>query len=54
MKELLKSKTFWIGIASIISGISMILGDNGDTGIQLIATGFSAIFLRDGINKVNK
>ena len=54
MKELLKSKTFWTGIAGIIGGIALVLTDKVDQGTQLIFTGLAAIFLRDGINKINK
>lgn len=51
MKELLKSKTFWTGVASILSGVAMVLSDKQEAGIQLILTGLTAIFLRNGINK---
>lgn len=51
MKELIKSKTFWTGVASVLSGVAMFLGDNKDAGLQLIVTGLVAIFIRDGINK---
>lgn len=51
MKELMKSKTFWAGVASVFSGAAMILSGNNDAGMQLVATGLIAIFLRNGINK---
>lgn len=51
MKELLKSKTFWTGIASILGGIALILTGKEEVGMTLISTGLTGIFLRDGINK---
>lgn len=54
MKELFSSKTFWIGIATVVAGIVLILNGKREDGIQLISTGLMAIFLRNGINKVNK
>lgn len=54
MKELLKSKTFYTGAAAIIGGIALIITGDRDSGLQLIATGLAAVFLRDGINKASK
>ena len=54
MKELMKSKTFWTGIASVIGGVALILTDKTEDGMQLIATGLSVIFIRNGINKASK
>ena len=55
IKALLKSKTAWTGIASIIGGVALILTDKQESGLALISTGLSAIFIRDGIEKgINK
>ena len=53
MGKLLKSKTFWGGIGSIVSGVSVI-ATTGDypSGIQLVVLGVLAIFGRDAIRKV--
>lgn len=51
LKKLLKSKTFYAGLATIFTGISLIVSGNKSEGIQLTFTGLIAIFLRDGINK---
>lgn len=51
MKELLKSKTFWTGIASVIGGVALILTGDKDTGLQMVSAGLLAIFLRNGMNK---
>jgi hypothetical protein len=51
IKELLRSKTFWAGIGSIASGIITIVEGETQAGVQLIVTGFTAIFLRDAIAK---
>jgi hypothetical protein len=52
--KLLKSKTFWAGVAAIVAGVQGIfLGDISlDASVQLIATGLIGIFLRDGIRKI--
>lgn len=54
MKELMKSRTFWTGIASVIGGIALIISDNQEAGMALISTGLTGIFLRDSIRKGSK
>ena len=50
MKQLLKTKTFYTGLALIAYGVSRIVsGDN--EGIQDILTGLGLIFLRDAMRK---
>lgn len=51
MKAMLKSKTFWTGVASVIGGAALILSDKHESGLALISTGLSAIFIRDAILK---
>jgi len=54
MKDLLKTKTFWTGMASVITGIGLILAGEAPQGINAIATGFAAICVRDGLLKLPK
>jgi hypothetical protein len=48
------SKTIWTGIGTIIAGIGVILTDKGNIaiGLNMIATGFTAIFARQAIGKI--
>jgi hypothetical protein len=48
-KELISSKTFWTGLASVASGITMITQGDSTQGIQLVFTGLGLVFLRDSI-----
>ncbi len=50
-----KSKTFWAGLASIITAIGGVFTGTIDAGtaIQTGFTGLLAIFLRSGILKIN-
>ena len=51
-RETLYSKSFWTGLAMIVSGMGMcVMGDTA-TGIQTIAGGVVTIFVRDAISKV--
>jgi len=52
MKELLRSKTFWTGVASIATGVGLIIAKNYPEGLQTIIIGLSAIFMRNSINKI--
>lgn len=47
-----KSKTFWAGVAMIATGIGLWVNGNPEQGIQTIIGGITAIFIRDGISKV--
>ena len=51
MKELLKQKTFYAGLATIITGIGFVVNGNVETGIEMIAGGLIAIFLRHKMKK---
>ena len=48
-----KTKTFWGGVAAIATGVGIIVSGDIPTGISTIATGVVAIFLRDGIKKID-
>ena len=54
MKDLLKTKTFWSGVASIVTGVGFILAGEAPQGINAIAIGIIAICVRDGIMKLTK
>jgi len=53
-RELVKSKTFWAGLASIATGVGMLLNGQSQEGAQLIGAGVLAICLRDGVAKAGK
>jgi hypothetical protein len=47
-KELLKSKTFWAGIAGIATGVGLVM--SGDkSGYNVIVTSLIGIFIRDAL-----
>ena len=52
MKKLLKSKTFWTGVAAIVTaGTGYATGEmTGGVAINTAFTALLAIFLRDGYN----
>jgi hypothetical protein len=50
-RSLFKTKTFWAGLASIMTGIGLIVNGELATGLELVAGGIVAITLRDGIRK---
>lgn len=54
MSDLLKTKTFWGGIASVCTGIGLIVMGDVPSGANAIATGLLAIFVRDGVAKVQR
>lgn len=49
-----KSKTFWTGMAAIVTGVGLIVMGNVPEGIQTIGGGIVAIFIRDAISKSAK
>ena len=51
MKELLKSKTFYTGLAAIITGIGFMVNGSIETGAELITGGLIAIFMRHKLSK---
>lgn len=48
---MIKTKTFWTGAGSVVSGIGLIIIGNKAEGVQLIFTGLGLIFLRQAILK---
>ena len=55
-KSLIKCKTTWAGISSIIAGVGGLVTGTMDipTAAQLIIAGFATIFIRDAINSASK
>jgi hypothetical protein len=53
-KGTLKSKTFWAGLASIVTGAGLVYMGNTSEGVQTIILGVLAIFGRDAIAKIGK
>jgi hypothetical protein len=51
--SLLTTKSFWAGLASIATGIGLIIEGQVPEGIQLIIAGIITITLRDAIAKAN-
>ena len=51
---MVKSKTFWTGIGSVVTGIGFIVIGNKPEGIQLIFSGFGMIFLRKAMENKTK
>jgi hypothetical protein len=49
--KLIKSKTFWTGVASIATGVAFVVSGDVGTGAQTILGGFTAIFLRSAVKK---
>jgi hypothetical protein len=48
-----KSKSFWTGLAIIVTGIGMCVMGQTTEGIQTIAGGVVTIFVRDAISKIS-
>lgn len=51
IKGLMKTKTFWGGLSSVLYGVYQIVEGNTQEGIQNIIMGLSIIFIRDAIKK---
>jgi len=49
--KLLRTKTFWVGMAGILSGITMLATGQQEQGIQTIIIGILAITGRDALLK---
>lgn len=56
MKDLLKSKTVWAGLATIIAAAQGFFTGSMETAeaLQLASTGLIGIFLRHGVDKIKK
>ena len=48
---MLKSKTFWAGLASIAGGVAIAINGDLEAGFQLVTTGLIGIFIKDAIIK---
>jgi hypothetical protein len=53
MKNLFKTKTFWTGAGSVVTGIGLLIIGNKVEGLNLIFSGFGMVFLRNAINRKN-
>ncbi len=51
-KSTFKSKTFWVGIATVVGGIALIANSEMEKGIGSILAGLAMITGRDAISKV--
>jgi hypothetical protein len=51
-RSTLRTKSFWTGLAIIVTGIGMIALGQTAEGLQTIAGGIATIFVRDAITKV--
>jgi len=47
--RLLQTKTFWVGLSSIASGIALICAGQVPEGVPLIVAGLGMICIRDAI-----
>ncbi|MCL5269170.1 MAG: hypothetical protein M1457_01105 [bacterium] len=48
----LRSRSFWTGLAMMVTGVGMIVAGDVSTGIQTVAGGLVTIFVRDAISKL--
>lgn len=53
MKNLIKTKTFWAGLASLITGAGLIITGDKTNGLIFISQGLGQIFLRNALLKNN-
>jgi hypothetical protein len=51
-KKLVQTKTFWGGLATVLTGVGLVVAGDVPQGINAIATGLLAIFVRDGVRKM--
>ena len=49
--NLLKTKTFWGGLAAVLTGVGLIVAGDTPTGIMTILGGVQSIFIRSAISK---
>lgn len=55
MKDLLKTKSFWAGLAAVVGGVGlMATGGSWQEGATAIWAGITTMFLRDAITKSGK
>ena len=53
MKNLLHTKTFWAGLASIATGAGLLITGDKVNGLIFISQGLGQIFLRSALLKAN-
>lgn len=51
-KRLWKTKSLWLGLSSIASGIALVATGEYIEGAQMICGGLGLIFLRNGVAKI--
>ena len=51
IKELIKTKTFWLGISTIAGGVILCINKEYEKGIEGIIAGLAMIFVRDALTK---
>ena len=51
-KKLWKTKTFWGGLATILTGVGLIMAGEIPSGVEMIGFGVIAICGRDAVRKV--
>jgi len=49
--RLIQTKTFWVGLSSIASGIALCFAGQVPEGVPLIVAGLGMICIRDAISK---
>ena len=52
--NIFKTKTFWSGVASVFTGIGLMVAGEIPVGINAVVSGVLAICVRDGIAKLQK
>jgi hypothetical protein len=54
MRKLIRSRTFWAGVAAIATGIVMIYDGELKEGVAIIFGGLGMIFMRDALPEKEK
>jgi hypothetical protein len=49
--SIIKTKTFWGGVAMIMTGVGLVVTGDVPEGVQTIGAGIVAIFMRQAIGK---
>lgn len=53
MKNLFKTKTFWAGLASLVTGAGLIITGDKTNGLIFLSQGIGQIFMRHALLKNN-
>jgi len=51
LNKLMKTKTFWTGVAGIAGGIFLCIQKDYEKGVGAIIAGLSVVFMRDAVSK---